>query len=84
MSASFKVIKHTMVPCDICKTWRLTKVELYNGDRALKCFHCNEMKWEMMYDIHRRYVTAKPLEKVTFNSHEDVLERCVQVMAELD
>jgi len=83
MSTLPKVIKHTTIPCDVCKTWRLTKVELSNGDNVLKCFHCNEMKWEILYGLHRRSLSVIPIEKILMLSQDEYVDRYCEVMTEL-
>ena len=37
-----KIIKKTRITCYRCgDVWRLDKVELSNGDKCLRCFHCD-------------------------------------------
>ena len=91
MSIPFKVIKHTTIPCDICKTWCLTKVASYNDDRFLICFHCDpgidtRVKWTVTYDKTGKIATVVPYDKVVarFKTQDEAITRIIQVMDELD
>lgn len=89
MVAILKIIKRTDIPCDICGCgededfYKLSLVELSNGDKILKCFCCNEEVWTVDYNIHGYFATVKPLEKIHFKSQEEAFNKCVKVISEL-
>lgn len=82
-----RVTKKTVIRCNICKgKWKLDKVELENGERRLRCFHCrpNLRIWTNYLTQGLIYVEPYDEFKASFSTKEEEVNMCDDINDELN